>query len=756
MKHVERLAATVVVVCAFAVVAHAEVAVVMAPPDTVSAGHFSAFAFNPATDEFRTGGYIAGFDFRWSELMDDTVEPWDIDGGQLLSNFQMEIFARDGYAGNRSSYNLWGMDFCELDESFFPTGIASLKGPTGSNRLAAERDLVKHFPNFPDSPQVLPTNCWVSKAGGVYKLVDDNLTASDGFLAVGVQPGHRLTLYPVDFNAEIYARTYTITQVVSDNEVRLDQNPIFSGDSEEYGVGYFLSVQPHVTLGTFRQTIPYFAANLTTGPKAHYKGGISPDGSTLYLAEIVSANLVAVDTQTPETLSVFVSFDTSHDYVLAEVLSGRNFFIHPSTDIIYGGGSGDGLNAQWTDVSTGTTVDLENIDPTWNGTDLSVAATFDVPGAELRFHHEFDAPEDPPDVKVAAHYTDLSFWIHGGTTGGQTMTVNLHDEFNTPGIAQAVPVPTAGAWTQVQIPVSAFGVSTIGDVVWTSTEVFGDLVGGEDAESDELPNSASYWSGTQITSGRAQPTFYIDQVELVWTDPLPDGIYDFDTNGAGPAAAQVECTPDGRVWFAEGETDDILWTTNGVDLHKFLTSDKIVQAYIDTGALDLSNYYDASNKVQVMGLTVDRMGTVYWGDNQTNSIWKTSAAEPADNIIELATKQEIQQALGLGTASPRGINCFTLRGTELLTFNFVDRDCMYKVDLETSDYGDYDDDLDADADDYGLFFSQCLAGPGVSDPPVACTNGFPEAFEWSDLDNDNDVDLFDYAKFQRFFTGSLP
>jgi hypothetical protein len=99
--------------------AGAEIAVVMQPPNTVGGGNFSAFAYNPLTDEFRTAGYIAGHDFRWSVLLDDSVYPWTVVGDRLLSNFQLEIFARDGFAGNKASYNTWGMNFCPLDESFF-------------------------------------------------------------------------------------------------------------------------------------------------------------------------------------------------------------------------------------------------------------------------------------------------------------------------------------------------------------------------------------------------------------------------------------------------------------------------------------------------------------------------------------------------------------------------------------------------------------------------------------------------------------
>jgi hypothetical protein len=272
--------------------------------------------------------------------------------------------------------------------------------------------------------------------------------------------------------------------------------------------------------------------------------------------------------------------------------------------------------------------------------------------------------------------------------------------------------PEAGSWFHVRIPVTDFNVDTIGDIFWTNT------------------------------ADGAQPQFFLDQVELVWVDPLPDGIYEHDVEAAGPGPAQVACDKHGVVWFSEGETDDILYTTDGVNLNVFLRSSEILDAYVAAAALDPSDY-SVSNAVQVMGLIVDPMGTVYWSDNQTKSIWKAPAVNPADNIAQLATKAEIQEALNLGR-SPRGMNNFTLRGMELLTFNYVDSNTVYKVDLDTQTFGDLDADFDADLDDYG-FFQQCMLFDVASDPEHACSR--------CDLDGNDIVDLADYALFAPFVVG---
>jgi hypothetical protein len=57
--------------------------------------------------------------------------------------------------------------------------------------------------------------------------------------------------------------------------------------------------------------------------------------------------------------------------------------------------------------------------------------------------------------------------------------------------------------------------------------------------------------------------------------------------------------------------------------------------------------------------------------------------------------------------------------------------------------GDIDGSGSVSLDDYALF-AVCLAGPGVSTPPVDC---LPEQFARSDMDEDNDVDLGDFCNF---------
>ena len=651
--------------------------------------------------EFQTGGYSSNQTVRWSQILDDTVEPWVMDGDVLLNWFQLGIFAKDGFASNSGSFSLWGMNFNPLDGRYFLTGIGILKAPGSSDRLATERDLIMLDSNLPNSRLTLPTGVTISNVGGTYKLVD---TSENGtFVSSGVQVGDTVTMFPVDIWAEVNSGTFTITQVVSETEVRLDRDPCWYPNSTDVDrTGYLMMLQPHLTLGTFRQNIPYYANDLTAGPKAHYKGGLSLDGTTLYLGDIISNNIIAVNTQQKEDFSIFIPKADLEAYVQAQVDAGRHMAIVNPTWVFL-----DSVISPWKLYVYDTTTDTNSTTFVYEG-DESLAVTYNAAGASIEL--EWQGTDPLP----ASYYENLFFAVHGGTSGSQQVDVNIYDSTGTPGTPYALSPLVNQDWLEYEIPISHFGVSTIGSIVFEN-----------------------------VGAG-AEPTFWLDQIELRYTDPLPAEAGAFTVEDAGPAAAQIADDRLGRIWFSEWETDDIIWTTDGTDLNTFLTSNEIQPV---TGATSSSG---SSTGVQVMGLTVDQMGTVYWSDNRTKSIWKAPARGGAENIICLAAADDIKTALGL-PSSPRGMNCFTIRDGELLTFNFVDGNYIYKVDLDTFHYGDFDADIDNDADDFAIF-EGCMAGPDVTEPPVTCDQ---ETFEWCDMDDDGDVDLGDLGRLQLFVTGSI-
>ncbi len=678
--------------------------------------NLSALAWDPALDTFITAGYGNNNSIWWSHVLNDTTTPWEMEGDVRIDWFLFGIFARAGYPSNVGTLSFWGVNFNPTNGKYYFEGIASLKGPSGSTRLATEPDITIYDPRLPDSLAVVPTGVTLSNAGGIYSLVDASINPGTGqprvnFITSGVQAGDRITLYPVDTWSAVTSDFYTVTQVVSATELRLDRDPVWAGQTTATDVGYLLSLQPHVTLGTFRQVFPYYATNVTTGPKT-YTGGLSPDGQTLYVAEATTGGVIAVSTTTHESFSVYVPQTTLYDYVQAQAATGRLKAINqPAPVSIYA----NSLTSGWADQSVGTTVNLNTLDPNYPGGTKSIAVTYNAAGSEFILRHTSTTSVSPD----AADFAYVRFAIHGGATGGQTLAFHALDDSGSPGPDVTLTPPTAATWTVVDVPVSQLGVARFDGLVWKST------------------------------AAAAQPTFYVDEIALVYTTPPPTHLAEFDPNNAQvTAGAQIATDSAGRVWFTEGETDDLLWTTDGVQIHTLLTSNQIQSV---TGGGSTSTL---STGVQFLGLTVDPMGTVYWSDNSTRGIWKAPACGGVDNIRLVASGPEIAAAIGLPVGKlPRGMNCFTIRNGKLLTYNYVDVEatCIYQVDLNSFQYGDFSADLDVDSEDLG-WFGQALAGPDVVTPPPGCST---ELFEHADLAGDSDVDLADFAKLQQFASGAL-
>lgn len=137
----------------------------------------------------------------------------------------------------------------------------------------------------------------------------------------------------------------------------------------------------------------------------------------------------------------------------------------------------DSLATGWADWSWGMGHNLTNASPVYAGT-YSIAATYNQAWAGLYFHH---------DGFSTSGYNALSFWVHGGSAGGQNVSVSLNYLANTVTVR-----PTANTWTHITIPFSKLGnPANITDLVW------------------------------QDASGGAQPVFYIDQITLVSGGPAP-------------------------------------------------------------------------------------------------------------------------------------------------------------------------------------------------------------------------------------------
>jgi hypothetical protein len=120
----------------------------------------------------------------------------------------------------------------------------------------------------------------------------------------------------------------------------------------------------------------------------------------------------------------------------------------------------DSLENGWVDWSWAT-VNLANTSPVHGGSD-SISVTCAGYAALYFEHPAFDS----------SPYTNLTFWINGGSAGGQVLTV----EATLSGGIQSgyvLPALTANTWKQVNVPLSALGVANQPNLdgiwIWNNT-----------------------------------------------------------------------------------------------------------------------------------------------------------------------------------------------------------------------------------------------------------------------------------------------
>ena len=148
------------------------------------------------------------------------------------------------------------------------------------------------------------------------------------------------------------------------------------------------------------------------------------------------------------------------------------------------------------------TVNLQNSSPLHSGS-YSISVTDNGNSQALYLEH--------PDFNTSP-YTSLSFWINGGSAGGQQLQVWGYLD-GTNQVAYPLGALQANTWQQITIPLSSLGVA----------------------------NKANF-SGFNIQGndgGAAQPTFYVDDIQLVAV-PAPALVH------LGVDAGQVLHTVDAR------------------------------------------------------------------------------------------------------------------------------------------------------------------------------------------------------------------
>jgi hypothetical protein len=133
------------------------------------------------------------------------------------------------------------------------------------------------------------------------------------------------------------------------------------------------------------------------------------------------------------------------------------------------------------------TVNLANPSPVYSGS-YSIAVTDGGNDQALAFER--------PDFN-STPYASLSFWINGGSAGGQKLKVSGMLDDNVQSTVPLGTLPT-NAWEHITIPLSALGAAN-------------------------AANCTGFWIQGNAGSA-AQPTFYVDDVELI-AAPVPSVVH---------------------------------------------------------------------------------------------------------------------------------------------------------------------------------------------------------------------------------------
>jgi len=143
----------------------------------------------------------------------------------------------------------------------------------------------------------------------------------------------------------------------------------------------------------------------------------------------------------------------------------------------------DQLASGWQNWSWRTTVNSQATSPVQSGT-KSLSATYGINWAGLYLHSS--------TLLTGSNYDTLHFFIHGGTAGGQQISVVLRDGSDAEGTTVNLAAPVAGQWTEVNIP-----LTSLGSLPQISAIIF------------------------QSNTSTAQPTFYLDGISFTSAAPPP-------------------------------------------------------------------------------------------------------------------------------------------------------------------------------------------------------------------------------------------
>jgi hypothetical protein len=311
--------------------------------------------------------------------------------------------------------------------------------------------------------------------------------------------------------------------------------------------------------------------------------------------------------------------------------------------------SDDGLPPNWNDWTSWAAHNLTDTTTVHSGAS-SISIT---PGAYGAVGLSYGGPA----VDTSAYKT-LTFWIHGGTVGGQNIGVGIvrGDDWSSPWIG--IPSPAANTWAKVELPLADLGVEGSANI----TRVF-----------------FQNWTGGDA------PTFYVDDIKL--TTAYASTLV-FVTGAPAPlVTALVRHAPmlggdlDGSLQLLNGESFTVnSGTIVSGDLRlpgtpTVLVNGKSVVGGIvvdATGDVAPSNYTVAINKGAAVGHVIRRVDT--WAlpvvtapalPAGTRSVTLTNASQ---NFGATATLRNLTLSASAGSvAVPAGVyGNFAVNGSNTL------------------------------------------------------------------------------------------
>ncbi len=210
--------------------------------------------------------------------------------------------------------------------------------------------------------------------------------------------------------------------------------------------------------------------------------------------------------------------------------------------------------------------------------------------------------------------------------------------------------------------------------------------------------------------------------KLYWTDSLSDRIERSNLDGSGIEFV-VTTDADPRGLALDPIRNQLYWVTDdGLSIQRCDLDGSNVQTLI-SGQSDVPN---------ARGIAVDpQAGKFYWSDTTTDRIKRANL--DGTDVEEIAFSQ-----------NPRGV-ALAIAALDCNSNGVIDTcEQIEQVDWNVNGY--------RDADDYAAM-TDCLSGPMAVPYPTdaACVQTCLNAF---DLDEDGDIDLFDYAILETW--GSLP